>query len=79
MTQVKPPNWPALSPRASDPSLYREVTRAALLGLAVNFVLGAVKLVGLQMQGKNRDILVLFLLAGGLATGAQNNQQKRHR
>jgi cation diffusion facilitator family transporter len=40
-----------LTPRTTDRSLYREVTRAALLGLAVNFVLGGVKLVGGLVSG----------------------------
>ncbi len=35
-----------MAPRTPDKSLYRDVTRAALLGLAVNLVLGAAKLVG---------------------------------
>jgi cation diffusion facilitator family transporter len=40
-----------LTPRTPDRSPYREVTRAALLGLAVNFVLGGVKLVGGLVSG----------------------------
>jgi cation diffusion facilitator family transporter len=40
-----------MAPPAQNGSLYREVTRAALLGLAVNFVLGAIKLVGGFVSG----------------------------
>jgi cation diffusion facilitator family transporter len=40
-----------MPPRAPDASIYREVTRAALLGLAVNSGLGAVKLVGGFISG----------------------------
>ena len=37
--------------KRTDPALYREVTRAAMLGLVVNFCLGTVKLAGGLVSG----------------------------
>ncbi len=40
-----------MTKKTPNPSLYQEVTRAALLGLAVNFALGAVKITGGVVSG----------------------------